>query len=38
MAYASNLQFGERSGLGLRIVDESVGTGDHSFVKKLGVD
>lgn len=29
-AYATNLQFAQRSGLGLRIVDENVGTGDAS--------
>jgi hypothetical protein len=30
MAYATNLQFAQRSGLGLRIVDENVGTGDNA--------
>jgi hypothetical protein len=30
MAYATNLQFAERSGLGIRVVDENVGTGDNS--------
>ncbi len=30
MVYANNLQWVERSGLGLRIVDENVGTGDDS--------
>lgn len=30
MAYSTTLQFAERSGLGLRVVDENVGTGDNS--------
>lgn len=30
MAYATNLQFVQKTGLGLRIVDENVGTGDAS--------
>ena len=30
MAYASNLEWARQSGLGLRIVDENVGTGDNS--------
>ena len=30
MSYASNLQFIERSGLGVRVIDENVGTGDSS--------
>ena len=30
MSYATNLQFVERSGLGIRVVDENVGTGDNS--------
>ena len=30
MTYATNLEFAERSGLGLRVVDENVGTGDNS--------
>jgi len=30
MAYATNLEFVERSGVGIRIVDENVGTGDNS--------
>jgi hypothetical protein len=29
MAYSTTLQFAQRSGLGLRIVDENVGTGDN---------
>jgi hypothetical protein len=30
MAYVTNLKFSERSGLGIRVVDENVGTGDNS--------
>jgi len=30
MAYSTTLQFAERSGLGLRVVDENVGTGDNA--------
>jgi hypothetical protein len=30
MVYATNLEFAQHSGLGLRIVDENVGTGDNS--------
>lgn len=30
MAYATNAQFIQRSGIGIRIVDENVGTGDNS--------
>ena len=30
MAYATNLQFAQRSGVGIRIVEENVGTGDNS--------
>jgi len=32
MAYATNLQFIQKSGLGLRAIDENVGTGDNSEV------
>ena len=30
MVYATNLKFSEQSGLGLRVIDENVGTGDNS--------
>ena len=30
MAYATNLQFVQRSGLGIRVIDENVGTGDNA--------
>jgi hypothetical protein len=30
MAYATNLQFAQRSGLGIRVIDENVGTGDNA--------
>jgi len=32
MGYSTNLKFAQQSGLGLRIVDENVGTGNKQYI------